>query len=207
LSPAFVLLIVGIYIVILFWLARWGDKQRSVENSWTRHPLVYVLALGVYCSSWTFYGLVGTASVSAWDFLPILLGPALLFTFGHPILIRIYTVCKQEHIHSIADFMASRYGKRQGIAASTTLVILIATIPYIALQLKAVSDTLILIIGDEYLGHIPFLVTGIMIAFVLLFGARRLELSGYHSGLMMAIAFVVVCQRRFYLGRICQLKC
>ena len=200
-SPTILLLIVFVYISILFALARWGDKQYFVKNSWVKHPIVYALALGVYCTSWTFYGLVGTASVKGWNFFPILLGPILLFTVGFPLLERIYKVCRQEHIHSIADFIASRYGKRQGVAATVSVVVLMATIPYIALQLKAVSDTLLLTMGDGFLVNqdLTFVIALCMIVFTLLFGAKRLDMSGYHSGLMTAIAFesivklVVLC--------------
>jgi Na+/proline symporter/signal transduction histidine kinase len=190
-APSIVLIAVFAYITLLFGLAKLGDRQHFVENSWSRHPVVYALALGVYCTSWTFYGLVGTASEQGWNFLPILLGPMLLFTVGYPILERIRRICRQEHIHSIADFIASRYGKRQGIAATVSVVVLLATIPYIALQLKAVSDTLVLTVGESFLVNqdLTFLIALSMIAFALLFGAKRLDVSGYHSGLMSAVAF------------------
>lgn len=190
-APSILLITVFLYITLLFCLAQWGDRQHFANKSWIRQPLVYALALGVYCTSWTFYGLVGTASVSGWKFLPILLGPILLFTIGYPLLERIRRLSRQEHIHSIADFIASRYGRRQGVAATVSLVVLLATIPYIALQLKAVSDTLLLTIGTDFLVHkdLTFVITLAMIAFALVFGARRLDVSGYHSGLMSVIAF------------------
>lgn len=189
-SPATIILAIFSYIALLFWFARRGDKKRFVTNSWVRHPIVYALALGVYCTSWTFYGLVGTASVSTWQFLPILLGPILLFTFGFPVLRKIYRICKREHIHNIADFIASRYGRRQGIAAFVTLVVLLATVPYISLQLKAVSDTLGILIGTNAVGNqdLTFFIAAAMILFALLFGTSHLDVSGYHGGLMSAIA-------------------
>lgn len=191
LSPSLLLLTIAAYIGVLFWVARRGDKQRLDEHSWVRHPAVYGLALGVYCTSWTYYGLVGNAAASNWQFLSILLGPVLMFTLGMPVLERIFTICKQEHIHSVADFLASRYGKRQGIAASVTLVVLLATVPYISLQLKAVSDSLTLMIGSHALGNqdITLFIAGAMVVFALLFGAKQLDVSGYHGGLMGAIAF------------------
>ena len=190
-SSAILLIAVFCYILILFVIARFGDRQHFVEGSWVRHPLVYALALGVYCTSWTFYGLVGTASEKGLNFLPILLGPALLFTLGYPIVERIYKICQQEHIHSIADFLASRYGKRQGVATTISVVVLLATIPYIALQLKAVSDSLRLVIGPDFLvsQDLTLVIGFAMIAFTMVFGAKRLDMSGYHSGLMLAIAF------------------
>ena len=190
-TPTILLIAVFCYIFTLFAIARFGDRQHFVEKSWVRHPLIYALALGVYCTSWTFYGLVGTASEKGWNFLPILLGPALLFTLGYPLVERIYKLCRQEHIHSIADFLSSRYGKRQGVATTISLVVLLATIPYIALQLKAVSDSLRLALGPDFLvsQDLTLVIGFAMIAFTLVFGAKRLDMSGYHSGLMLAIAF------------------
>lgn len=179
------------YLALLFWLARMGDQRRFKTNSWVRHPLVYTLALGVYCTSWTFYGLVGTAASRGWYYLPILLGPILLFTLGYPLLQRIASVSRQENIHSIADFITSRYGKRQSVAVIVTLIMLATTVPYIALQLKAVTDTLLFSV--DYLAFasedMTMLVAVAMILFTLIFGANRLDVSSYHSGIMVAIAF------------------
>ncbi|NNJ98479.1 MAG: hybrid sensor histidine kinase/response regulator [Gammaproteobacteria bacterium] len=179
------------YLALLFWIAQIGDRRRFSLSGWARHPLVYTFAIGVYCTSWTFYGLVGTAASQGWYYLPILLGPFLLFTLGYPLLRRVATVCRQENIHSIADFIASRYGKRQSVAAVVTLLMLIATVPYIALQLKAVSDTLLYSVDTfAYASqHMTLLVAGAMILFTLIFGANRLNVASYHSGIMVAVAF------------------
>lgn len=191
LTPSTLIVTIIGYIALLFWVAKRGDQDRFKDGSWSRHPLVYALALGVYCTSWTFYGLVGTASISTWQFIPILLGPVLMFTLGAPLMRRIFSICQQEHIHSIADFIASRYGKRQGVAASVTLVVLLATVPYISLQLKAVSDSLSLLIGSHIIGYqdLTLLIAGAMTIFSLMFGAKQLNVSGYRGGLTSAIAF------------------
>ncbi|MCK4674872.1 MAG: PAS-domain containing protein, partial [Gammaproteobacteria bacterium] len=179
------------YLALLFWMARIGDRQRFNTSGWARHPLVYTLALGVYCTSWTFYGLVGTAASKGWYYLPILLGPVLLFTVGFPLLQRIASISRQENIHSIADFITSRYGKRQSVAAIVTLIMLATTVPYIALQLKAVTDTLIYSVDNiAFAGQdMTMLVSAVMILFTLIFGANRLDVASYHSGIMVAIAF------------------
>jgi Na+/proline symporter/signal transduction histidine kinase len=176
---------------LLFWLARIADRQRFNNKSWTHHPLIYTFALGVYCTSWTFYGLVGTAASKGWSYLPILLGPILLFTIGFPLLKRIAKITKQENIHSIADFITSRYGKRQSIAAIITLIMLATTVPYIALQLKAVTDTLLYSVDImAFSGQDMTLIVSFgMILFTLIFGANRLDIASYHSGIMVAIAF------------------
>ena len=190
-SPVTLVVALIAYLALLFWIARVGDRRRFSPSGWARHPLVYTFAIGVYCTSWTFYGLVGTAASQGWYYLPILLGPVLLFTFGYPLLQRIASVCRQENIHSIADFIASRYGKRQSIAAIVTLIMLIATVPYIALQLKAVSDTLLYSVDNITFASqdMTLLVAIAMIMFTLIFGANRLDVSSYHSGIMVAIAF------------------
>jgi len=191
LSPVTLIITIIAYLALLFWIARIGDRQRFNTSSWTRHPLVYTLALGVYCTSWTFYGLVGTAASKGWYFLPILLGPVLLFTFGFPLLQRIASISRQQNIHSIADFITSRYGKRQSIAAIVTLIMLATTVPYIALQLKAVTDALIFSVDHlAFAGQdMTLLVSVSMIMFTLIFGANRLDVASYHSGIMVAIAF------------------
>ncbi len=190
-SPVILIMALVAYLALLFWIARIGDRQRFNTSSWTRHPLVYTLALGVYCTSWTFYGLVGTAASKGWYYLPILLGPILLFTIGFPLLQRIARVSRQENIHSIADFITSRYGKRQSVAAVITLIMLATTVPYIALQLKAVTDTLLYSVDHfAFAGQdMTMLVSIAMIMFTLIFGANRLDVSSYHSGIMVAIAF------------------
>lgn len=190
-SITLILIVLVLYLTCLFWVASYADKHQFVENSWTKSPWVYALALGVYCTSWTFYGLVGTAASKGWGFLPILLGPFLLFIFGQGLLSRITTLCKQENVRSIADFFAARYGKRRGIATCVTLIVLIATIPYIALQIKAVSDSFVLISsqGAYSQEQIGLFTAAAMIVFALLFGVKRLDASGYHAGLMSAVAF------------------
>jgi Na+/proline symporter/signal transduction histidine kinase/CheY-like chemotaxis protein len=191
LSPVILIIALIAYLALLFWIARIGDRQRFNISGWARHPLIYTLALGVYCTSWTFYGLVGTAAEKGWYYLPILLGPVLLFTLGYPLLQRIATISRQENIHSIADFITSRYGKRQSVAAIVTLIMLATTVPYIALQLKAVTDTLLYSVDNlAFAGQdMTMLVSVAMIMFTLIFGANRLDVASYHSGIMVAIAF------------------
>lgn len=191
LSPLILVVLLIAYLALLFWIARIGDRRRYSSSGWSRHPLVYTLALGVYCTSWTFYGLVGTAASRGWSYLPILLGPVLLFTLGFPLLQRIASICRQEHIHSIADFITSRYGKRQSVAVVVTLIMLAVTVPYIALQLKAVTDTLIYSVGTAAFASqdLTMFVAAAMLLFSLIFGANRLDVANYHSGIMVAIAF------------------
>ncbi|SFB83212.1 Na+/proline symporter [Pseudoalteromonas denitrificans DSM 6059] len=176
---------------LLFWLANWGDKKTPLAKKISHHPFVYSLALGIYCTSWTYYGAVGTATNSGWNYLPILLGPALLFMFGHRFLYKLVLVSKKQNITTIADFISARYGKRQLTAILVTLIALLATIPYIALQLKALSSSFILLQGDTKISGTLLALFGtlMMALFAIFFGTRKVDVTEYRSGLMLAIAF------------------
>ena len=131
-----------VYLCLLFAIAHWGDYAgRRILHGSTR-ATVAALSLGVYCTSWTFYGSVGLATWSGLDFLAIYIGPILVIGFGHTLVARVVRVAKTQNISSIADFVAARYGKSERVAALVTVIALVGSIPYIALQLKAVSASL-----------------------------------------------------------------
>ena len=126
------------YVGGLFVIAWIGDHYVTPERGRGR-PFIYALSIGAYCSSWTFFGSVGLAASTGYDFLPTYLGPVLLFVFGWRLIRRIVRIAKKQNITSIADFMAARYGKSPSVAALVTVVAVVGTLPYIALQLTAVS--------------------------------------------------------------------
>ncbi len=185
------------YIGVLFTLAYAGDQQPSLYTRARHRAAIYSLCLAVYCTSWTFYGAVGTASTSGLAFLPIYLGPALVFVFATPLIRKLITLSKRHNSTSIADFIATRYGKSQSLAAFVSLIALIGILPYIALQLKAVSMGFGLLTGafTPPTSQLPLLqdtalyVALAMAAFTILFGTRHLTSSEHHHGLMLAIAF------------------
>ncbi len=187
-----ILLSAVLYIGLLFTIALAGDSR---WGSTIRLPpqIIYSLALAVYCTSWTYYGAVGRAASSGWDFLPIYLGPVLMFVLGMPVIRKILRVAKKQNISSIADFISSRYGKRHGIAIATTLIATMAVIPYIALQLKAVTTSINIIngvdTGDAWLSDTTLLTAISMIAFAILFGTRQIDVTEHHRGMMLTIAF------------------
>lgn len=177
------------YIALLFYIAQRGDKHGSKANRVARHPVVYSLALAIYCTSWTYYGAVGQAAKSQWQYLPILLGPTLLFLFGFGLLRKMLDVSKRQNITSISDFIASRYGKRRSIAMLVTLLMTLAIIPYIALQLKAVDTSLQVFAQLEGGGGVKALFATLLMAlFAVIFGTRHADITQYRSGLMLAIA-------------------
>ena len=182
-----------LYLGLLFLIAWYGDKQSQWLAKW--RPWIYSLSIAVYCTSWTFYGTVGQASNNPWSFLPIYLAPILVFTFGWRILARLILVAKREHITSIADFIAARYGKSQGLAMVITLIAVVGILPYIALQLRAIT------MGLEVIGpelelqgswggfDVSWFVVIALAIFTMLFGTRHIDNTEHHRGMMMAIAF------------------
>jgi Na+/proline symporter/signal transduction histidine kinase len=192
--PGWILLLVSVgYVGLLFGVAWLGDRKPLYPGrDWLR-PLVYSLALAVYCSSWTFYGAVGTAANTGLGFLPIYLGPILLFVFGWRILERLVLVAREQSTVSIADFLAARYGRAQSIAATVTLIAVIAAIPYIALQFKAVAMSIDVLSGtpsgDGAVLADPALYVALLLAlFAILFGTREIDATEHHHGMILAVA-------------------
>ncbi len=190
------------YIGVLFAIASWGDRKAERRGTRMRpKPVVYALSLAVYCTSWTFYGSVGLASNSGYDFIPVYLGPVLLFTVGYVVLRKIVRIGKAENITTIADFIAARFGKSQALAAVVTLFVVVGILPYIALQLKAVSTSFNVlasypeiimpagISGTPWWADTALVVALLMAIFAIMFGTRNVDATEHHEGMMRAIAF------------------
>lgn len=178
-----------IYLCLLFWIAKWGDRNTPTSRWLTSNPLVYSLALGIYCTAWTFFGAVGQASRDNWLFLPILLGPMIVYLVFYRFIRKLTLVSKKQHISTIADFISARYGKRQIVALLVTIIALLATIPYIALQLKAIGS-LFTSISEQQHSSIVVLVATVFIAiFAMYFGTKNTDVTEYRRGLMLAISF------------------
>jgi Na+/proline symporter/signal transduction histidine kinase/CheY-like chemotaxis protein len=178
-----------VYLFGLFWLARWGDSDSPLAKRLTSHPAIYSLALAIYCTAWTFFGSVGEASRNSWQYLPILLGPMLVYVFGFRFIQKLTLVSKKQHITTIADFISSRYGKRQTVALVVTVIAFLATIPYIALQLKAIGSAFQLVSDQQDSELIVFLATIFIAIFSIYFGTQKTDVTEYRRGLMLAIAF------------------
>ncbi|KGM52764.1 ATPase [Lysobacter concretionis Ko07 = DSM 16239] len=191
--PGWILLLVSVgYVGMLFLVAYYGDRREAMPtHPWVR-PAVYSLALAVYCSSWTFYGAVGSAARTGLGFLPIYLGPLLLLLFGWRILERLVLISDEQRITSIADFLSSRYGRAPGLAALVSLLALTAAIPYVALQFKAVANSIQILAGvpaNPSLFADPALYTALLLAvFSILFGTRQIDATEHHHGMVLAIA-------------------
>ena len=177
------------YIGALFLVAWLGDKHFGIFKQGARNT-IYGLSLAVYCSSWSFLGTVGMSANSLWSYLPVYIAPILLFMFFFPLLNRILRITSELKITSLADFVASRYGKSQGLAATVTLISVVGTLPYFALQLQAMVNSIDIftpqsIVEKEQIGLFIALLLAI---FTILFGTRKLDATEHHPGLMLAIA-------------------
>ncbi|RCK40531.1 histidine kinase [Thalassospira profundimaris] len=188
------------YIGLLFAIAYYGDKHARMWRTSRLKPVIYALSMAVYCTSWTFFGSVGTAALHGFAFLPIYIGPLVMMLAGYPVMVKIATVCRAQNITSIADFLGSRYGKSQSLAALVAVIAMVGILAYIALQLKAVStsfDVLLGPVGEDVVRHsaanftkdTAFYVTIMMAVFGVLFGVRYIHASEHHDGLILAIAF------------------
>ncbi len=187
-----------LYIATLFWIAWYGDRRSHEGRPIHNTGLVYSLSLAVYCTSWTFYGAVGQAASSGWSFLSIYIGPMLFLLFYWRLLAKITRIAKEKRITSIADFIATRYGRDHTLAVLVTLVAILCVVPYIALQLKAISTTfelLTLPLGRNVMGvhhfweDTAFYISLAMASFVIIFGTRDIDASEQHPGMILAIAF------------------
>ena len=169
------------YIGFLFLVASHGDRLSPTQRG-RASALIYPLSLAIYCTSWTFFGSVGFASRTSVDFLAIYVGPILMIAFCTPLLRRVIKLAKSQNITSIADFIAARYGKSQAVAATVALIAIVGSVPYIALQLKAVASSLETILSEDQafssmpiIGDMALVVTLAMAVFAVLFGTRQTD--------------------------------
>tara|TARA_R110000868_G_scaffold55460_9_gene172552 strand:- start:1764 stop:4505 length:2742 start_codon:yes stop_codon:yes gene_type:complete len=197
LSVGVVISVSFLYVVLLFALAFWSDQRaRGDRPGLLASPVVYTLSIAVYCTSWTFYGAVGSASRGGLEFLPIYLGPTLVFVGWWAVLRKLARISKVHRITSIADFISSRYGKSGRLAVVVTLVAVIGTTPYIALQLKAVATTYVAVTGatagaasGSIFADTALWVAMCMALFAIVFGTRKVGADEHHPGIVAAIAF------------------
>jgi len=189
------------YLGLLFAIAYYADQRADAGRSVIASPYIYSLSLAVYATAWTFYGSVGRAADNGVGFLPIYIGPTLMIALWWVVMRKILRISKQNRITSLADFIASRYGKSALLGGVVTVIAVIGILPYISLQLKAVSAsfTTVLqypeIVIPAKVGAVPLLgdtalwVALILAAFTILFGTRHLDTSEHHEGMVAAIAF------------------
>jgi len=194
LSPANILFAILLYVGLLFLLAQWVEKKAGAGVNLAHNPVVYSLALAVYCTTWTYYGSVGVATTSGMLFLTISLGPTLALIFWWQVLRKLVRLKDTYRITSIADFLGARYGKSETVAAFASLVALLGSVPYIAVQLKAMITTFGRITSHDtapstFIGNnLGVIIVCLMIFFTIVFGVRRLDTTERHQGMVAAVA-------------------
>ncbi|MFK4023935.1 SpoIIE family protein phosphatase [Streptomyces albogriseolus] len=208
----FIVAVSAAYLGLLFAVARYGDRRADSGRSIINNATVYALSFGVYATSWTYYGSVGWAARAGVGFLPIYLGPTIMLALGWLVLRRIIRISRRHRVTSLADFVSARYGKSTALGALVTIIAVVGVIPYISLQLKAVSLTFATLRRDPgitsaaELSHIPVLEdTGlyaalVLAAFTILFGTRHLDATERHEGMVAAIAFESVVKLAAFLS-------
>ncbi len=191
------------YLLLLFAIAYATDKARESGHSLVDNLWVYSISLAVYCTSWTFYGSVGQAASTGLGFLPIYLGPTLIFLLGPSLLKRLVSFCRAEGVTSLPDLLEVVYGKGWALGALATTVMLVGITPYIGLQLKAVGYTFDLLTGRSapsgVLGDASFWAALALSIFAGLFGARSLVASERHEGMVAAVVFESVVMLGVFL--------
>jgi len=194
------------YLALLFTVASWADRRAASGRSVIGNPWVYTLSIGVYCTAWTYFGSVGRAASSGLWFLPIYLGPTLAMLLAWSLLRKMVRIAHTQRITSIADFVASRYGKSRALAVLVTLIALVGILPYVALQLKAIASGLTVLTGTHGAAGAPWwqdstLAIALLLAgFTIAFGTRHLDASERHEGMVAAIALESVVKLLAFLA-------
>ncbi|GAA3203687.1 histidine kinase [Actinocorallia longicatena] len=211
LGDTFVTVVAGVYLVLLFVVAYYGDRRARAGRSVIANGTVYSLSLAVYATSWTYYGGVGQAATSGLGFLPVYLGPTLMFALGWVVLRKIVRISRKHRITSLADFISARYGSSTRLGGLVTVLTVVGLLPFIALQLKTVSNSCEIIrlhprVPTKWeLAHVPFVqdtglyLTFMLAAFAIWFGARHLDASERHEGMVVTIAFESVVKLVIFL--------
>ncbi|HMK33890.1 MAG TPA: ATP-binding protein [Desulfomonilaceae bacterium] len=188
-----VVTVLCLYMAFLFLIAIWVERRSGEGRPTVDNPFIYSLSLAVYCTGWTYYGSVGKAATSGFLFLPIYLGPTIAIVMWWTVLRKLIRIKTTHHITSIADFISARYNKSQAVAALATLIALVGTMPYIALQFKAVISTFAIITSGEdapswMAQHMGPVLVCLMCIFTIILGIRRLDPTERHPGMVMAVA-------------------
>jgi Na+/proline symporter/nitrogen-specific signal transduction histidine kinase len=195
--------IIVIYLAVLFYIALLAEKKR--QSKWVNNPYVYTLSLAVYCSAWTYYGSIGIAANSGINFLPIYLGPVIAAPLWIVVLRKIIRISHQHKISSIADFISLRYGNHKFLGALVTIICLLGTLPYISLQLKAVSETFEIMsdntsyISTTIVDDSTFYVALLLAVFAAFFGTQNADASEKHKGIIASVAFESILKLVFFL--------
>lgn len=195
------LIILSIYLGFLFFIAHWAEKKRN--SKWTNNPYIYSLSLAVYCTAWTYYGSIGVAAESGLNYLPIYIGPIIIAPSWILILKKIIRISRVNKISSIADFISLRYGNSRSLGAMVTIICLTGILPYIALQLKAISETFHIVTKTSTTSFIlddttTYVATALAL-FSSYYGTRYVDASEKRRGIVTAVALESILKLIFFV--------
>lgn len=177
------------YALLLFAIAFWAERRAHAGHiGWLRSPFIYTLSISVYCTGWTFYGAVGSAARNGFEFVTIYLGPTLVFIGWWWLLRKLLRIGRAQRITSIADLISSRYGKSTTLAVLVTLLAVIGSTPYIALQLQSITLSFSVFEGGGNANVTAFWVAAGLAVFTIFFGTRNVDANERHHGVVTAIA-------------------
>ena len=201
-SSFLVILVIIIYLAVVFYVAFWAEKNS--KSKWVNNPYVYTLSLAVYCTAWTYYGSVGLAATSGLKFLTIYLGPVIIIPAWILLMRKILRISKANKISSLADFISLRYGNNRFLGALVTVICVLAIVPYISLQLKAISETFNVItkhniIANTVINDTTFYIAILLAIFAAFFGTQHTDASERHKGIITAVALESLIKLVFFL--------
>ena len=187
----------------MFYLAFWAEK--NTKSKWLNHPFIYTLSLAVYCTAWTYYGSVGLAANNSFEFLPIYLGPIIAMPLWIVVTRKIIYLSKANNIASIADFISLRYGNNRSLGAMITVLCLVAIVPYLSLQIKAVAESFQIIVNEQFthqylLGDYTFYITLILALFAAFFGTLSSDASNRKRGIIFSVAVESMIKLTFFIA-------
>ncbi len=196
-----IVVILLFYLLILFFIAHWAEKKNTIK--WTNNAYIYSLSLAVYCTAWTYYGSVGVAANSGLSYLSIYLGPIIIVPVWIIVLRKVIRISRINNISNIADFISLRHGNSRFLGALVTFICLAAILPYIALQLKAISETFQLVTGHQENSNLLFNTTTIVAVALALFasyyGTRYVDASEKRKGIITAVAMESILKLLFFI--------
>ncbi len=196
------------YLILLFAIAYYGDWRRAQGRSMIANPYIYTFSLAVYCTAWTFYGSVGKAATQGLPFITVYLGPTIMAFFWWLLLRKLLRICKENNLTTMSDFLTLRYGKGAFLGGLVTIGVTLAIVPYIGLQLKSITNSFNLLVHREVVSPLAtpvfqdaaLYVALILAMFSILFGARHLDPTQRHEGLVAAVAFESIVKLLAFLA-------
>ncbi len=193
-SKLLLLAVIVAYLAMLFAIANLAERLKKKHKSILPPSITYALSIAVFCTAWTFFGSIGNAAKTGIGFLPVYLGPTIYMPLIGIVLIKLIRICKAQRITSIADFISSRYGKNITLGIIVSIFCIIGIIPYIAIQLKAISASVNLLtsyanVQQNIFTDSTFYVSIGLAFFIILYGIRNIDTAERHTGVVSAIAF------------------